>query len=224
MFLFSFLIHAKRSKIEEVKLNKFANQALLLYALDHDIPPQDHLDEISVLLFSNTNKALTILTKKIMRNICKELLPYHASHITLYAHALKKFDTCRMPTKKRSIHKPEFFRTHDDGASLSILPTTFTLVATGIIVFLMIGIFKLFEEYESMKKDIEELREAHNSNTELLKQDLKDIHENFQKLDAKINRQASNPLMAILRGGQILAPDTHPHGKEDDDANKSKKK
>lgn len=225
MFLFSFLLHAKRSKTEELKLNKLADQAMLLYALDNDIPPQDHLDEISLLLFSNTNKALAILTKKIMRNICKELQPYHASDITLYAHALKKFDTCRMPTKKRTTRKPDIFRTHDTDSSTSFFPTTFTLVAGGIILFLMVGIFNLFEEYESMKKQLEALRTAHNGNAELLKQDLKEISDNIQRLDEKINRQASShPLMALLRGGQIITHDAPSHDAKDYDPFKPPKK
>lgn len=104
--LFSSLNHCASIAEHERKLiNKLAKEALLLYAMQQNISPENHLKIITGQLFGTSNMALVILTKKVMRHVCKQLYARGLPRLALYAEALKKFQKYQRPAS--TVKTPE---------------------------------------------------------------------------------------------------------------------
>ncbi len=146
------------SETDRATINRLAKEALLLYAIAHNIAPENHVKNITNQFFGKTNVALTILTKKIMRHVCKHLYLQGLPRLSLYAQALKKFHKYQRPAP---IKKIQIQKETPDKNRLSNI-TSFLKNNFSQILMILCGLtvcMAFFHHYNELLARIENLEE-----------------------------------------------------------------
>gem|GEM_PF-6019212 len=156
--LFSSLNHCASIADHERKLiNKLAKEALLLYAMQQNISPEDHLKVITARLFGTSNMALVILTKKIMRHVCKQLYLQGLPKLSLYAEALKKFQKYQRPagtvktTKQKKKHSHSLYEISAQFLKNHAGKITATCIVGLVLITLLASCQDLYEQMYQLR-------------------------------------------------------------------------
>ena len=132
-------------------INKLAKDSLLLYAAHCGMPRENHLKNITGLLFGKSNIALEILTKKIMRHVCKQLYLQGLPTLALHAAALKRFEKYQRPSHSKNKTRSTSSRSSKTHWLSNV--SKFAIIVTALLlVFMALG--ALLHEKEDHKEDI----------------------------------------------------------------------
>lgn len=154
--LFSFYpLHSELSLRDREIINKLAKDSLLMYAMMHRIPQKRHLKWITEHTFGKSNVALEILTKKIMRHVCKQLYVRGYPLLTLHSEALKRFEKYQKPSRsKQQTTRINNLNNSRKRGMLSNL-SKFTIIIVALLLVFMALTALLNEKTDSENREVE---------------------------------------------------------------------